>query len=77
MNDQNTVKMWSYEEAPEEYKSLVDVGFEDSIEWIILVPKMYEEKMLTWLENSPIFENNDVGGPQLPNGDWLYFVQRL
>jgi hypothetical protein len=73
----NTIKVWSYEEAPEEYKSKVQPGFEDSIEWIILVPPMYDQKVITWLEDCLIFENNDVGGTQLPSGEWLYFVERL
>lgn len=38
MSDTNCLRLWRYEDAPAEYKDLVDDGYVSDAEWLLFAP---------------------------------------
>ena len=60
------IKVWDWDEAPEELKALSPHGGDE--DWVALVPKHLADRHIGWLESGS-FGCCDISRHELPNGD--------
>jgi hypothetical protein len=64
------MKVWAWEDAPEEYKSLSEHGGDE--DYVAFVPKELVTDAERLFYSGSSFGSCDVESYQLPNYDWVY-----
>jgi hypothetical protein len=62
----NTIKVWRWEDAPENYKALSTHGGDE--DWVAFVPDILKYNWIGWMESGTAFGCCDVYEYEVENG---------
>lgn len=62
----NTIKVWKWQDAPEEFKALSNHGGDE--DWVAFVPDSMKDEYIGWMEDGTHFGCCDVSEHSVPGG---------
>ncbi len=60
------IKVWRFDDAPEEYRALSEHGGDE--DWVALLPPGYVDDYIGWMEDGSSFGCCNVSSHTLPDG---------